>query len=81
MTNTTVVTLAVIGSGFAAGLLGATAASAQANPKMDKCLVEAQAKGLYTPNRGDRGSATAFKANVAMAPQRNAFMKECMKRP
>jgi hypothetical protein len=63
----------------AAGLVDATTASAQSNPKREKCLVEAQGKGLYTPMTS-RISANTARANRAMEPQLRAFMAECMKR-
>jgi hypothetical protein len=54
-------------------------ADAQSNPKRDKCLLEAQGKGLYTPMSA-RVSANVAKANRAMEPQLRVFMAECMKR-
>jgi hypothetical protein len=81
MTKSLTFTPMIVASCLTAGLLCPTAANAQANPKTEKCLLEAQGKGLYAPNRGERGAATIARSNAAMAPQRNAFMKECMKRP
>jgi hypothetical protein len=70
---------------FALVILASFAANqvnAQSNPKMEKCLLEAQAKGLYTPfHAGERNPAPAYRSNVALAPQRKVFMAECMKRP
>ena len=49
---------------------------AQVDPKRSKCLSEAEQKGLYSSYHGKGSEA----ANNSMAPQRSAFMKECMSR-
>jgi hypothetical protein len=49
----------------------------QANPKRDKCLDEAEAKGLYTNPQRSRQSN---KFNFAMKDQRQVFVRECMAR-
>ena len=74
-----ILALAVAVAFFAAGLVGATTASAQSNPKREKCLAEAQGKGLYTPQTS-RLSANTARANRAKEPELRAFMAECMKR-
>ncbi|MCJ2013593.1 hypothetical protein [Methylobacterium sp. J-076] len=51
-------------------------AYAQSNPKREKCLSEAEQQGLFSSVRG-KGTE---RSNAAMAPQRAAFMKECMGR-
>jgi len=60
---------------FCAGTFGA---HAQSNPKREKCLQEAAVKGLWTQPTGGRGGNQAAQSNKAMAPQRQAFMKQCM---
>lgn len=61
-------------------ITGIASAGAQSSPKREKCLLEAQAKGLFEPVRG-RGYLITQRANAQKAPQRRAFMTECMKRP
>jgi hypothetical protein len=51
-------------------------ASAQVDPKREKCLDEAVGKGLLTRTR-TRGNQAS---NEALKEQRQAFMKECMRR-
>jgi hypothetical protein len=50
-------------------------AGAQADPKRDACLKEAEAKGLYTSSGRNPG-----RFNEMNAPQRKAFMTACMAR-
>jgi hypothetical protein len=56
-------------------LLPLTQACAQANPKREACLKEAEAKGLYTT-----GSRNPGRFNEMNALQRQEFMKACMAR-
>lgn len=80
MTKFVILALAVLTASSVAGLLDATTANAQSNPKRDKCLAEAQGKGLFTPQTS-RLSANVARANRALEPQLRAFMAQCMKRP
>jgi hypothetical protein len=83
MTKSPVYVLTIIVGCFTVGLSGDDRRERAGQSKDAEVLGRSSSKGtlLYTPNCGNRGSATIAKANYAMAPHRKAFMMECMKRP
>jgi hypothetical protein len=79
MTKANVLTIALLGLFICSS--GMTSAKAQANPKRDKCLAEARAKGLIVNPSVSGGRGGGQGRGIAnLGPQRQAFMAECMNR-